>query len=164
MVLTAAAFWQYVLAIHIIAVITGFGVIFAYPLLGIAGEQMDPRAMPWFHRMQSMISQRIINPSLLVVLIAGIYLASKLDQWGSFYVQWGLAMAIVLGALLGVFFIPNERRLSEIAKRDVAAAGDGEVQWSPEYQALRSRVASVGTLVSLLIVITVVLMTIQAGA
>jgi uncharacterized membrane protein len=164
MLVEAAEFWQYVLAIHILAVVVGFGVIFAYPLLGVAGERLDPRAMPWFHRMQSMISQRIINPGLLVVLIAGIYLASKLHQWGSFYVQWGLAISVILGALIGVFFIPNERRLAEIAARDVAAAGDGEVQWSPEYQNLRARVASVGTLASLLVLITIVLMTIRAGA
>jgi len=160
----SAMFWQYILAVHIIAVVVGFGMIFAYPLLGVAGEHLDPRAMPWFHRMQSMLTQRMINPGLLVVLIAGIYLASKLHQWGTFYVQWGLAMAVVLGGLFGAYFIPNERKLAEIAARDVVAAGEGEVQWSREYQNLRARVASVGTLASLLVLITIVLMTIQAGA
>jgi uncharacterized membrane protein len=164
MLVEGALFWQYILAVHIIAVVVGFGMIFAYPLLGVAGEHLDPRAMPWFHRMQSMLTQRMINPGLLVVLIAGVYLASKLHQWGTFYVQWGLVITVVLGALFGAYFIPNERKLAEIAARDVAAAGDGAVQWSPAYQNLRARVASVGMLASLLVLITIVLMTIQAGA
>jgi uncharacterized membrane protein len=161
----AAAFWQYVLAIHIIGVVVGFGVIFAYPLLGVAGEKLDPRAMPWFHRMQSMLTQRMINPGLAVVLVAGIYLASKLHQWSSFYVQWGLAIAVILGGLFGAYFVPNEKKLSDIAARDVAATAAGEdVQWSAEYQTLRARVAMVGTGASLLVLITIVLMTLQVGA
>ena len=162
MLTEAAAFWEYILALHIIAVVVGFGMIFAYPLLGVAGEKLDPRAMPWFHRMQSILTQRMINPGLLVVLLAGIYLASNRHQWDQFYVQWGVGITVVLGALFGAFFVPNERKLSEIAARDVAAAGDAEVQWSPEYQTLRARVASVGTGASALVLITIVLMTVQA--
>jgi hypothetical protein len=164
MLVPAAQFWQYILAVHIVAVVVGFGVIFAYPLIGIAGERLDPRAMPWFHRMQSMLTQRLISPGLLIVLVAGIYLASKLHQWSAFYVQWGLVVAVVLGGLFGAYFIPNERKLGEIAARDVAAAGEGEVQWSTEYQTLRTRVGSIGTLASLLVLITIVLMSVQAGA
>jgi hypothetical protein len=160
----AAQFWQYVLAIHIIAVVVAFGVTFAYPLFGAVGARMDPRAMPWFHRMQSILTQRLISPGLLVVLIAGIYLASKLHQWSAFYVQWGLAIAVVLGGLAGAFFAPNERKLAEIAARDVAAAGDGEVKWSSEYETLRARMVAIGALAGLLVLITVVLMTLQTGS
>ncbi len=162
MLTEAAAFWEYILALHIIAVVVGFGMIFAYPLLGVAGEKLDPRAMPWFHRMQSILTQRMINPGLLVVLLAGIYLASNRHQWDRFYVQWGVGISVVLGAVFGAFFVPNERKLSQIAARDVAAAGDGEVQWSTEYQTLRARVATVGTAASALVLITIVLMTVQA--
>jgi hypothetical protein len=164
MLVPAAQFWQYILAVHIVAVVVGFGVIFAYPLIGIAGERLDPRAMPWFHRMQSMLTQRLISPGLLIVLVAGIYLASKLHQWSAFYVQWGLAVAVVLGGLFGAYFIPNERKLGAIAARDVAAADDGEVHWSTEYQTLRARIGSIGTLASVLVLITIVLMSVQAGA
>jgi len=66
--------------------------------------------------------------------------------------------------MFGAFFAPNERKLSEIAARDVAAAGDGEVQWSVEYQTLRSRVGVVGVVASVLVLITIYLMTVQTGA
>jgi hypothetical protein len=72
----AAAFWQYILAIHILAVVAGFGVVFAYPVFVLVGRRLDPGAMPWFHRMQAAVGQRVINPGLAVVVIAGVYLAS----------------------------------------------------------------------------------------
>jgi uncharacterized membrane protein len=162
MLVEAAQFWQFVLAIHILAVVAGFGVVFAYPLFLLVGARRDPRAMPWFHRMQQVVGRRLINPALAVVLIAGIYLASDLHQWKSFYVGWGLAATVVVGALEGAVMIPGEGKLAELAARDVAAAGDGAVTWSAEYEAQVKRVGAFGTLLSLLIVVTVFLMTVQA--
>jgi hypothetical protein len=163
MLVTAVLFAQVVLAVHIAAVMIAFGVTFAYPLFVVAGTRIDPRAMPWFHRVQVVIGQRLINPGLAVVLLAGIYLASKLHQWHAFYVQWGLAVVVVLGAIEGAIMIPRERKLAELADRDIAASGSGEVAWSPEYDSLIKRVTTVGTVMSLLVLITVYLMTVQAG-
>jgi hypothetical protein len=109
LVLTAVVFWQVILALHIAAVMIAFGVTFAYPLFVVAGARIDPRAMPWFHRVQVVIGRRLISPGLAVVLLAGIYLASKLHQWHAFYVQWGLAVVVVLGAIEGAIMIPRER-------------------------------------------------------
>jgi hypothetical protein len=162
MLVEAVEFWQLVLAVHIVAVVAGFGVVFAYPLFVLVGGRLDPHAMPWFHRMQQIVGRRLINPSLALVLIAGIYLASDLHQWKSFYVGWGLVAAVVIGALEGAVMIPGEGRLAELAARDVAAAGDDPVTWSPEYQAQVRRIGAFGTLLSLLIVVTVFLMTVQA--
>jgi hypothetical protein len=144
------------------AVVVAFGVTFAYPLFDVIGHRLDPRAIPWYHRMQVLIGQRLITPGLAVVLIAGIYLASKLHQWGQFYVQWGLAVAIVLGALGGLFFAPRERRLAELAERDVSASAGAEVTWSEEYLATRRLNAIVGSGSSLLVLVTVYLMTVQS--
>lgn len=163
MLVPAVAFTQVVLALHIVAVVLAFGVTFAYPLFLAAGARMDPRAMPWFHRTQGLIGQRLISPGLLVVIVAGIYLASKEHQWHAFYVQWGLAIAVVIGALGGAFFSPSERKLSTLAERDIAAAGDGEVAWSEEYKEVLSRVRVVGALTDVLIVVTIYLMTVHAG-
>jgi hypothetical protein len=162
--LRAVALSQVVLAIHIIAVVVAFGVTFAYPLFAAVGERIDPRAMPWFHRMQHVITQRLISPGLVVVVVAGIYLASKLHQWSAFYVQWGLAVAVVLGGLSGAFIGPNESKLAELAERDLEAAGGRAVEWSQEYRSLRARVAVVGGTMSLLVVVTIYLMSVQAGA
>jgi hypothetical protein len=163
MVLTAVVFWQVVLAIHIAAVMIAFGVTFAYPLFVVAGARIDPRAMPWFHRVQVVIGRRLISPGLAIVLLAGIYLASKLHQWHAFYVQWGLAVVIVLGAIEGAIIIPREGKLAALAQRDIAASGAGEVSWSSDYDALMKWVRVAGTVMSVLVLITVYLMTVQAG-
>jgi hypothetical protein len=158
MLVPAVMFWQVALAIHIAAVVVAFGVTFAYPIFAVVGEKLDRSAMPWFHRMTVQISRRLIGPGLAVVLIAGIYLASKLHQWHFFYVQWGVAVAIVLGALDGAFVSRSNARLAEMAERDLAAGG----AWSAEYLKLRQRTAVVGSAMSLLVLVTVYLMAVQA--
>jgi hypothetical protein len=72
--------------------------------------------------MQQVVGRRLINPALLIVLLAGVYLASNLHQWSVTYVQWGLAAVVVLGGLEGGFMIPCEGRLADLAERDLAAA------------------------------------------
>jgi hypothetical protein len=163
MLVPAVAFWQVVLALHIVAVVAAFGVTFAYPVILAVGSKLDRRAMPWFHRVQVQLGRRLVNPGLLVVVLAGVYLASKLHQWSSFYVQWGIGVAIVLGGLEGAFMIRQETKLAELAQRDIEQAGS-EVAWSPEYEALARRVGMVGALMGLLVVVTIYLMTVQAGA
>ncbi|HEY7951587.1 MAG TPA: hypothetical protein VID70_01285, partial [Solirubrobacteraceae bacterium] len=111
--LIALLFYEVVLAIHIAAVVMAFGVTFAYPIIFTVISRQDPRAMAALHRAELAVGQRLIQPGLAVVLIAGIYLASKLEVWSSFYIQWGMGAVIVLGGLGGLFFTPTARRLIE---------------------------------------------------
>jgi hypothetical protein len=159
--ITAARFYDYVLAVHIAAVVVAFGVTFAYPVVFTVGARLDPRHMGWFHRLQEQIGKRLIQPGLAVVLVAGIYLASDAGVWSEFYVGWGMAAAIVVGALGGMFFAPRERRLAVLADQDIAAAGEGPVTFSAEYQRINGQVARVGGLVSLLVLVTIVIMTVK---
>jgi uncharacterized membrane protein len=158
----AAAFWQFVLAVHILAVIAGFGVIFAYPVFALAGARLQPAAMPWFHRTQQMVSRRLTNPALVVILFAGIYLASDQHQWKKFYVGWGIAAVVAIGALEGVGITRGQGKLAELAARDIAAAGGDGVSWSADYQAQSKRVRAVAALEGLIVAVTVVLMSLQA--
>ena len=158
MLLTAVLFQQVVLAIHIAAVVVAFGVTFAYPFFGAVGSRMDPRAMPWFHRMQQAIGRRLVSPGLGLVLIAGVILASDEHQWKHFYVQWGIGAAIVLGALEGTVMTRSEGKLAELAERDVQTAGTGEVRWSSEYETLSRRTGAIGGLMGLIVIVTVFFM------
>jgi hypothetical protein len=161
----ALLFYEVVLALHIAAVVVAFGVTFAYPIIFTVISRQDPRALPALHRAELAVGRFLIQPGLVVVLLAGIYLASKLDVWTTFYVQWGMGAVIVLGGLGGLFFTPTERRLSELAERDlVAAAGGGEVTMSAEYQTLARRLANVGALSSLLVLVTIYFMVTRTGA
>jgi hypothetical protein len=164
MVIPSVALYEVVLALHIAAVVVAFGVTFAYPIIFTVVSRQDPRALAALHRAELAVAQRLIMPGLGVVIIAGIYLASKLEVWSTFYVQWGMGIAIVLGGLSGLFFVPTERRLVELAERDVTAAGAGEVSMSAEYQALAQRLAMVGALASLLVLVTIYFMATHTGS
>ena len=154
----AVAFFEVVLALHILAVVIAFGVTFAYPVFLAAVTKADPRALPSLYRAFHAVSQRVILPGLAVVVICGIYLACKLHVWSDFFVQWGLGVAIVIGAIEGMLLGPSERRLVEAADRDLAAAGEGPLTPGAEHQALARRIGAIGATMDLLVVITIYFM------
>jgi hypothetical protein len=161
---SAASLYEVVLAVHIMAVVVAFGVTFAYPIMFAVGARHDPRSLPLLHRVEYTIERYLINPGLLLVILAGIYLASKGHFWSDFFVQWGLGAAIVIGALIGSVMIPTAKRAEQIATRDIAAAGHGEVSLSDDYRALVRRLSTVGTLLSLLVLLTILFMALHVGA
>jgi hypothetical protein len=129
------------------------------------GARHDPRSLPLLHRIEYTVERYLINPGLLLVVLAGIYLASKGHYWSDFFVQWGLGAVVVIGALIGSVMIPTAKRAEQIAARDVAGAGEGaEVQLSDEYRALGRRLSRVGSLLSLLVLVTVLFMALHLGA
>jgi hypothetical protein len=162
-VLVAVALWKVVLALHIVAVVIAFGATFAYPVLLGVVTKSDTRALPALYRALHAISQRVIMPGLAAIVVFGIYLASHLHLWSTFFVQWGLGVAIVIGAVEGAYLGPRERRLVEVADQDLAAAGDGPVTASAEHDALVRRIGAVGALMDLLVVLTIYFMVTHTG-
>lgn len=169
MITPAVTFYTFALAVHIAAVVIAFGVTFAYPVMYAVGIRAEPRSMPGLHRIQDAVGKRVISPFLGLALIAGLYLAGKLHSFSHFYVQWGLAVIIVLGALGGAYFAPRERRLAELAERDIAATDERSpatksLEFSAEYNALRRQVFQVNLLANVLILLTIYFMTAQTGS
>ncbi len=166
----AVAFSNFVLAVHILGVVVGFGVVFAYPLLFAGAARLDPKVMPWLLRSRQRIGRYLVNPGLLVVLLAGIYLASSEHHWSAFFVQWGFAAVIVIGAIEGALVIPGSGRLAVVAEKDLAATGvaaGGQrltATWSPAYLTAQRRLAVAGWVTEAIIVLTVLLMATHAGA
>lgn len=157
----AVAFYDVVLAVHIMAVVFAFGATLAYPvLLGVIGKA-DSRALPALYKALHAISTRVIMPGLAVVLICGIYLASDHKLWSEFFVQWGLGAVVVIGAVEGMFLSPNEKRLVEVADRDLAASGEGPFQPSVEHDALVKRIGASGALMDLIVLVTILFMAIK---
>jgi hypothetical protein len=167
MMAPAVLFVQVILALHILSVVAAFGVLFAYPIFMTIGARLDPGAMPWFHRMQQAVSRWLIGPGLLLIVIFGVILASEYHAWHAFYVQWGIGAAVVMGGIEGMFMIPCEGRLADLARRDleVRSGQPGAVaSRSAEYQAMFQQVAIGGMALSLIVILTVYFMATQAGA
>jgi hypothetical protein len=176
----AASFYEVVLAVHIMAVVIAFGVTFAYPIMFAVAAKHGQRSLPLVHRIEYTIERMLINPGLALVLIAGIYLASKGHYWSDFFVQWGLAAVVVIGALVGAVMIPTAKRAEHAAARDLAAIDAGapgvgapgagtpgaqaSVEMSEEYRALVRRLSTVGSLLSLIVLATITIMALHVGA
>jgi hypothetical protein len=168
-VILAASAYEVVLAIHIMAVVVAFGVTFAYPIMFAVGARHDPRTLPLLHRVEYTLERWLVNPGLLVVLLAGIYLASDGHHWSEFFVQWGLGVVIVIGALIGGVMMPTAKRAELLAAHDLdsstTGAGAGEsaaaASMSEEYRALTRRLATVGSLLSALVLVTILIMVIK---
>src|SRR5208282_3621334 len=126
-----------------------------YPFMFAVAARSDPRSLPLMHRIEYSIERRLVNPVLVVVLAAGIYLASDGHHWGQFFVQWGLFAVIVIGGVIGAVMIPTSKKAEQAAARDIAAAGAGELQMSEEYKALARRLNVVGTLLGALVLLTI---------
>jgi uncharacterized membrane protein len=158
---TAASAYEVVLAVHVMAVVIAFGVTFAYPIMFAVGARSDPRSMATLHRVEYTIERFLINPAMLLVLGAGIFLASDGHRWSEFFVQWGIAAVIVIGALVGSVMIPTAKRAEQLAVQAVATAGEGAPEFGADYRAAVRRLSTVGTLLSTLVLITIAFMVIK---
>jgi Predicted integral membrane protein (DUF2269) len=155
----ATSFYEVIVAVHIMAVVIAFGVTFAYPFIFAVGARVDPRALPLLHRIEYTIERWLINPGLLLVVVAGIYLASDAHRWSEFFVQWGLGASIVIGALVGSVMIPTAKRAEQLAR--VAAEGPQPGELGGDYRALARRLSVTGALLSVLVLVTILFMVIQ---
>jgi hypothetical protein len=169
-IVPAATFTNLVLAVHILGVVVGFGVTFAYPIFFRVGSRLEPGAMPWFFRMMQLLTRQLVYPGLLIVLVCGIYLASKEDQFSAFYVQWGFFAVVAIGAVEGGVMAPRVRKLIDVSQRDLAAAPvagaspSSAFSFSADYRAVFNQLSIGGAVQSLIVVVTVFFMATHAGA
>ena len=108
------------------------------------------------HRLHVALGRRVVTPAMVVVLLAGLYLA--LDRWslGDPWISATFAILFVLFGLQGAVLAPADERLAELAEHDGAS--------SAEYES-RSRKADLfGSLALLLVVVAIFLMVAKPGA
>ena len=169
MLVAGVATHDLVLAIHILAAVAGFGIVFGFPMLLAYAGRAEPAVLPWLLRARRRAGRWLVNPGLTVLLLAGIYLASDEHQWNDFYVGWGLAAVIAIGALEGSVIIRRLGRMADAAERDLAATavpGGGQrtsAAWSPDYLADLRIVSRAGWGIVAIVVVTVFLMATHAG-
>lgn len=157
----AVLFYDVVVFVHVAAIVIAFGITFTYPLIGPHFAEKRRKAAPAWFELDAKIGSRIIMPAATVALLAGSYLATDRDYWDQTWVTVPATILVVLLGLGGAFFIPTERKLAAVAERDVAAAGEGEVVWSEEFTGLNRRLAIVGGLANLLILVALFFMVVK---
>ncbi|MCW2997675.1 MAG: hypothetical protein JWN65_1224 [Solirubrobacterales bacterium] len=161
----AIYFYDVIVAVHVAAIVIAFGVVFAYPVIDASFRKLNPRALPAWHATHAFIDSRVVTPGMTVALFAGVYLASDRDSFKEIWVQVPFAALIVLFGLTGSFFVPQGRKLAELAAKDVAATpGDGPVTWSAEYTTRARRFAIAGAGAAVLILLSIFFMVAKPGA
>jgi uncharacterized membrane protein len=141
-------FYSVVVWVHVLAVVVAFGGVFAYPVLSAALERAGAAGV--FHDTQVKVWSRIVTPAMVIVLIAGIYLASDSDAWSEGWVSGGFVGLILLFAIAGVS-TGWERKAAALA-----AEGGG-----PAYDALTRRLRTGVTAAMVLVVVVLFLMVVK---
>lgn len=159
LLLADVRFYDVVVWVHVTAVVIGFGVTFAYPVIGSYVEKVEPRAATFFHRIQAAVGKKIILPMMLLILITGIHLTID-GPWsfGDAFVSFGLTALIVLILAFFYFYTPREEELAEIANRDMPPTAAGDIEPSDEYATKLKPLKIGGAAGSLLVVITIYFM------
>jgi uncharacterized membrane protein len=161
-VLSVIRFYDVMVWLHAAAVIVGFGATFGYAFFQGVAERTSPRSVPAVMRATRTSDRFLVIPAMLVVLGAGIYLVLEGPfDWSDTFVNVGLVGIVVLLALALVFFRNHEHKMIELAERDIAAAGDGEVELSDEYWAYSKRVALVGSMAGVIVLIVAFFMIVK---
>jgi uncharacterized membrane protein len=152
-----SADYKIALFLHVLAVVLAFGPTFGYALFFSVAPQY-PRATPAILSGVQRCDRYLVNPGMIVLLLAGIFLLISSDHvWeaSDAFVSVGFLAIIVLFGLQHAFFQPQVRKAKELAERDLQA-GD---TLSPEFEALSQRIGRVGTLAGLIVVVTIFFMT-----
>ena len=116
------------LFLHITAVVVGFGSTFAESIAFPVAMKLDPRHLPYVHALQLAINRRFATPALVVVLVTGLYQVDEAGySFGDAWVSASFLILIVIGGLLGGYFVPTDRRLLAMVQGELDAAGPGPV-------------------------------------
>lgn len=150
----AIYFYDFVLAVHVAAIVIAFGVTFAYPIIVPAVRSHRPDAMAALHLAQARVGQFMILPAGVLALISGGWMASHRDYFGETWVVVPLLILLTILAMGGLYFGPTEKHLHELAERDLTA--DGKL--GPEYDAVAGRLAIIGAIPPALVLVAIFFM------
>jgi hypothetical protein len=152
-----SADYKIALFLHVLAVVLAFGPTFGYGILFSVLPQY-PRSAPAILAGIQKTDRYLVNPGMIVVLLAGIYLMiSSDDVWkgDEAFIIVGFLAIIALFGLQHGFFQPQGRNLRELVERDLKA-GD---TFSPEADAIGQRLGQVGGIAGVIVVVTIFFMT-----
>jgi hypothetical protein len=145
----AVGLYDIALWIHVTAVVVGFGALFAYPVFLAVNARAPLAERAALHRAQIAFSKRVTGPAIGVILLAGIYLATKAELWDQAWVGISLMLLFVIAGLGSTVLRKGEEQLE-------ASAGAGD---EPGYAAALATVRTWTLTTLALIVVVIFLMT-----
>src|SRR3954469_17318128 len=151
--------------IHVTAAVVGFGSTFAEAVTFPVAMKLDKRHLPYVHKLQLFINQRLATPALVMIILTGFYQMAEGDfSFGEMWISATFLIVIVLGGLLGAYFIPTDRKLLALVEPEIKASGDGEVVLSDDNPTGAQRIGAIGGVAGVLVIAAVFLMVTKPGA
>ena len=158
----AVRLYDFVLWIHVAAVVIAFGAPFIYPIILARVTNANPEALPGLYNAMVHAGRTLITVAYAVLFLAGAYLASDAGLWSAHWVSGSLVILIVLIGLSHGLALPTEKKLSAIATTELAArGGDGPMTFSAEYEKAFRKLNLVGLISNVLVLIALYLMIVQ---
>ena len=151
----AFRFYDVVLALHVAAIVTAFGVVATYPAVVPWLRRTHPGSMVVVHEVQARIGRMVITPAATLALLAGVYLASDAHLWSEVWVVVPFVILVVILGVGGAVLAPSERRLATLAASGTDA---------PEYDAAFRRLLTLQTAVFVLVLVAIFFMVAKPGA
>lgn len=93
-----------IVALHVVATVSAFGVLLAWPWLPSASAQA--------HRARARLLGVVVTRSAALGLVLGAYLATDRGLWSQPWVGGPLAIMVVVLGVVGGYLTPAERRLA----------------------------------------------------
>lgn len=137
-----------VVAVHVVANVSAFGVLLAWPLL--------PGGTPAAHAARARVLGTVVTYAATLGLVLGLYLASDAGVFGEPWVLGPLVILVVLLGVVGGYLTPAERRLGALSAQ---AGADTAV-----LTAARQRVDRVALACFALAAVAAFLMTTKPGS
>lgn len=148
--------YKIALFFHVLAVVVALGPTFGYGVFFSVLPKF-PRSAPALIEGMRRIDRYMVNPGLIVLLVAGIVLmadSSSIWDGSNFFIVWGFIAIIALFGVQHGFFGPRMAQLQEIAERDLRS-GDS---FGAEFEEKSRLIARVGGATGILVVVTVFFM------
>ena len=160
MIFAAIEFYDISVFVHVAAVVVGFGATFAEAIMFPVAMKTGPQHLPYVHRLQLAINQRMATPALALIIITGIYQTADRWEFSEFWISATFLIALILGGLSGAYFIPGEKKLLAQVEGELAAGGE----LSEDYQRKARQMGMVGAFAGLLVLLAVFFMVTKPGA
>jgi hypothetical protein len=106
--------YSVVVAVHIIAAFAAYGLPAAYPLILPWLRAHHPEALPGVHAIQYRLNLYLTGPFTILLLAAGIYLATAHDWWGEPFTSVGVAAVAIIAVVGGAVIVPASRDLGAL--------------------------------------------------
>ena len=158
----AMRLYDFVLWIHVAAVVIAFGAPFIYPIILARVTNANPEALPGLYNAMVHAGRTLITGAYVILFLAGAYLATDGGLWSASWVSSSLLILIVLVGISHGLAMPTEKKLSAMATKELPAhGGGGTMTFSVEYEKAYRKLNIVGVISNVLVLIALFLMIVQ---